>query len=167
MRRHFLFSIIYIITCFSSVKAQTLSDLTVSAYSLNTKEITATMGETNISSTFNSAILSPGFIEVLLAEAIEIPDTPNEEESEEPEINTPEDPTSVNQIDISIKIKTKNHLLQIHSPLPSLLNIYNIRGAMILKEKIFLDFNRNLSTGIYLLIIQNEQEEKVYKIKIH
>ncbi|MBR5297744.1 MAG: hypothetical protein IKU29_07760 [Parabacteroides sp.] len=159
MRRHFLFSIIYIIACFSSVKAQSLSDLTISAYSLNTEEITATMGETNISSSFNSHILSPGFIEVLLAEAVEIPDNPIEEE--------PENPTSVDQLENSITIKTTRNLLQIYCSQPHLLTIFNIKGVMILKEKIELDYNKHLSTGIYILILHNEKDEKVYKINIH
>lgn len=161
--KRFILLLIYIVCCLSLGKAQTLSEFTVSSCSFNTEIITATLGETHIS---NSEVLSSGFIEVLLAEAKEISEEPSIDDPTTEEPETPEDPTELEQIEKSVRIKATNHLLQINCSNSYLLTIYNISGSMILKENIDSNYKVHLPTGIYIVILENATDRVLYKINI-
>ena len=159
---------IYIIFSFFHSQAQIVSDFTISSCSFNTNVLTGTIGETGISNVSTDHSSIAGFIEVLLAEVIELPPA-DEPEIDEPKIDEPEipeAPTGTEQIEESVKIGVTKQLLQIDCSVPHVLTIYKLSGEMVIKECIELNYTHSLPTGIYVITLQNKTERKVYKVSI-
>lgn len=154
--RKFLFILIGIASLHGRVAAQTLTDCTISACSINTEMLTGLAGEAcAVSLAGDGTGLVPGFIEVLLSEAVDVPDDPVDEE-----------PTSVDQVEASVKIAVEGHRLRVNCSQPHELAVFNLSGKLVLKDKVEMESVSVLAPGVYVVVLWDQASRNVYKINI-
>lgn len=154
--RHILFILIGIACLHGRSAAQTLSDCTISSCNINTEMLTGLMGEAcAVTLSGNETGLTPGFIEVLLSEAVDLPDDPAVEE-----------PTSVDQVGQSLKIAVEGHRLRVNCNQPRELAVYNLSGNLVARKRVEMESVSVLASGVYVVVLWDQASRNVYKINI-
>lgn len=175
--RQFIF-ICIIVLLSGKGTAQSLTDCTFSTCSFRTDELTGLAGEASAIGLSGDAVaLSPGFIEVLLAIAEELPSTPpdeepDEDEPEEPDEEKPDEeipgdtPTSVTSVEESVSVSVAGNLLHIKCSCESRLAVYTMTGQPVVLREVVGDTDIPLpSSGLYIILLQNPSIHKVYKVE--
>lgn len=144
MKRSIFLSLITIALCGLQLSAQGLRSGTFSAWSSNEKNVTATGGE--------AITASAGFIEALLAGAIQIMD--------------PEDPTSIETIQKDIQLHIQGNILNVRSDQSYSLVIYHISGVQEANNPPSESHTVPLKPGVHIVVLQNKESIQKYKIQI-
>lgn len=144
MKRSIFLSLMIIGLCGLQLSAQGLRSGTFSAWSVNEKNATATGGE--------AIIASAGFIEALLAGAIQITD--------------PENPTSIESMQKDIQLHIHGNILNVRSDEPYSLLIYHISGVQETNNPPCENHTVSLKHGVHIVILQNKESIRKYKIQI-
>lgn len=157
--------IVFILICIACLHVramgQALTDCTISACSINAEMLTGMMGEASVSAfAGNETALMPGFIEVLLSTAVDIPKDPVDTD---PSVDVP---TSVEQVEASVKIVVNGNLLQVYCDQFSWLTIYNLSGNMIVRKSVNMECVSPLASGMYIVVVQNQKNREVFKVNI-
>lgn len=144
MKRSIFLSLMIIGLCGLQLSAQGLRSGTFSAWSVNGRNATATGGE--------AIIASAGFIEALLAGAIQITD--------------PENPTSIESMQKDIQLHIHGNILNVRSNEPYSLLIYHISGVQEANNPPCENHTVSLKQGVHIVILQNKESIQKYKIQI-
>lgn len=146
------------------LSAQSLRDGTISAWSVNVPELIGIGGE--VSMTANGV----GFIEVLLAEAVELPvvPTPTPDPIPEPEPTpTPDpDPTETATADADFAAYVQDHSICVHSAQPYTLVVYSVSGLLMVHNAPQTIHRESLAAGIYIAIMERGADIRKYKFRI-
>ena len=162
--RHILFILIGIACLHGRSAAQTLSDCTISSCNINTGMLTGLMGEASaVTLAGNETGLTPGFIEVLLSEAVDVPETPPVDLPDDPAV---EEPTSVDQAEQPVKIAVDGHRLWVYCSRPYELAVYNLSGNLVTRKKVEMESVSVLPSGVYVVVLWDQASRNVYKINI-
>lgn len=162
--RHILFILISIACLHGRSAAQTLSDCTISSCNINTEMLTGLMGEAcAVTLSGNETGLTPGFIEVLLSEAVDVPDAPPGDLPDDPAV---EEPTSVDQVGQSLKIAVEGHRLRVYCNQPRELAVYNLSGNLVARKRVEMESVSVLASGVYVVVLWDQASRNVYKINI-
>lgn len=148
--------------------AQSLTDCTLSTCGFQTDELTGLAGEASaMSLSCNAASLSPGFIEVLLAMAEDVPPTPPEEGPDEgkPEEPDEDNPTAVDPIEETVSVSVTDNVLHIKCTHENRLTVYTMTGHLVVQREVIGYAEIRLPTsGPYVIVVQNPSMRKVYKV---
>lgn len=154
--KQFVFLLICIASLSGRAAAQTLTDCTISSCCINAEMLTGVAGEAcAVSLAGDETGLTPGFIEVLLSEAVNVPDDPADEE-----------PTSVDQMEQPVKITIEGHRLRVNCSRPCELTVYNLSGNSVVRKKIDMESIFVLPSSVYIVVLKDQMFQNVYKINI-
>lgn len=162
--RQFVFLLICIASLSGRAAAQTLTDCTISSCSINAEMLTGLAGEAcAVSLTGDETGLTPGFIEILLSEAVDVPETPPVDIPDDP---AGEDPTSVDQAVQPVKIAVDGHRLWVYCSRPYELAVYNLSGNLVTRKKVEMESVSVLPSGVYVVVLWDQASRNVYKINV-
>lgn len=141
--------------------AQSLTGGSLSSCLIEAEEMTAVLGETIVPTPEKGGYLDAGFIEILLAEAVDAgtdPETPIDPTPGEPEI-----PTSIDSHKTDPQITSRGGVLFVYTPSLQPVMVIALNGKIVrFQKQVGLQGYEGLPFGTYVIRIN----EKTFKIQL-
>lgn len=162
MKRGILLLLVMLCAGYSS--AQSLRNGTIGAWSVNVQELIGIGGEAGMTAD------GVGFIEVLLAEAVELPvvpiPTPDPIPEPEPTPTPDPDPTETATVNKDFVAYVQGHSLCVYSTQPYTLAVYSVSGLLMVHNSPQTNHQESLAAGVYIAIMEHGADIRKYKFRI-
>lgn len=153
---------VFIVICgLNHAYAQSLTGGSLSSCLIEAEEMTVVLGETIVSTTEEGCYLDAGFIEILLAEAVDAGTDP--EKPIDPTPEKPDVPTSIDSHKTDPQITSRGGVLFVHTPSLQSVMVIALNGKIVRYQKqVGLLGYEGLPFGTYIIRIS----EKTFKIQL-